>query len=54
MSAITMLNPFVFCAALLGLSFLAIFVLWFIERSRGLSAPQIAALTAKLAPRPLT
>lgn len=42
-------NPFLFCAALFGLSFVAIFAIWFVERSRGLSAPQVASL----APRPL-
>ena len=52
MSAITG-NPFVFCAALLLLSFFAIFAIWFVERSRGLSAPQIAAPAAKIAARPL-
>ena len=47
-------NPFVFCAALFCLAFFAIFAIWFVERSRGVGAPQIASPAPALARRPLT
>lgn len=45
------MNTLLVCAGLFALSFLAIWVFWFVEKLRGDSAPKVATLVEPIVPR---